>query len=92
MHSDKNSISDDSAVQYYFSEDYDYVLVRYLIGKPILAEVGATVPAGYAEVYHDGKRYFIRIEQFGKVDASSDQAGTFHTIISFDSIVGLFKK
>jgi hypothetical protein len=92
LHSDKNSISDDSAVQYYFSSTYDYVLMRYLRGRPRLTTVEETIPAGYVKIYHEGKPYMIQIEPGGKLDESDDDAGLYHNITSFFSIVGLFKK
>jgi hypothetical protein len=91
MNSDKSFFSDDSAVQYYFSTRYDYVLTRHLIGTPQLTEL-TVAPAGYTKVIHDGKAYLIKIENSGTIDASLDNAGVYHNITSFESIVGLFKK
>ena len=90
--SDKNSFNDDAAVQYYFSPTGDYVLIRHLMGKPVETTIGATVPAGYVKVLHDGTPYLIQIEPYGKIDASVDAAGVFHGIYSFHSIVGLFNR
>jgi hypothetical protein len=91
INSDKSFFSDDSAVQYYFSTRYDYVLTRHLIGTPQLTEL-TVAPAGYARVLHNGKAYLIKIESSGAIDQSADNAGVYHNITSFESIVGLFKK
>jgi hypothetical protein len=90
--SDKNSFNDDSAVQYYFSPTFDYVLLRYLNGKPVLTTEAAEIPSGYTKVVHDGKFYLLGIESAGKIDQSEDEAGVFHGLHAFNSIVGFFKK
>jgi hypothetical protein len=92
INSDKSFFSDDAAVQYYFSASYDYVLTRHLNGRPELSTELATIPAGYTKVVHNGKWYLIKIEGSGAIDQSSDNAGAYHNITSFESIVGLFKK
>lgn len=92
MHSDKNSFNDDSAVQYYFSDNYDYVLMRYLMGRPTATTELASVPSGYVKVYHNSQPYLVQVQPGGVEDGSADAAGVYHNITSFYSIVGLFNR
>jgi hypothetical protein len=91
-HSDKNSFADDGAVQYYFSSEYDYFLTRHLTGTPTQTTLEAETPNGYAKVFRRGSYFLLKIEPGGVVDQSTDNAGIYHTLTSFASLVGFFKK
>jgi hypothetical protein len=91
-HSDKNSFADDSAVQYYFSANYDYFLTRHLRGQPELSTQSAEVPTGYVKVFRRENYFLLQIEPGGVEDQSDDDAGIYHTLTSYASLVGFFKK
>jgi hypothetical protein len=92
LSSDKNIyFNNPQGVQIYFSPTSDYFLIRYTRGKPTLYQSG-DVPYGYVLVNHNLKQYLIKLESGGLVDASDDEAGLFHEIISFDSISGIHSR
>jgi hypothetical protein len=90
--SDKGSFTTDSAVQFFCSDIGDYILVRHFTGSPISTTELATVPAGFAKVIHDGKFYLLKIVDGGVLDQSVENAGIYHTLLSFDLITGIFYK
>lgn len=90
--SDKNSFVNPRTVQFYFSDNYDYFLTRHLYGPAAEVDSGDPIPDGYGRVFHDEAYYDIAIEPGGVEDASSDAAGIYHTLTSFSSITGIFKK
>jgi hypothetical protein len=90
MNSDKNLYYYPQSVQFYFSEN-NYLLVRNTTGTPKLYTGGA-IPSGSVLIPHDGEQYIVQLEKGGKIDASTDAAGVYHDIISYESISGIFYK
>jgi hypothetical protein len=90
--SDKGSFTTDSAVQFFCSEIGDYLLVRQFTGSPVLTTELEATPAGFVKVVHEGKFYFLKLISGGILDQSADNAGVYHTLLSFDLITGIFYK
>jgi len=91
MNSDKNLHFYPKAVQFYFSELNEYLVLRYTHGDKI-EYTGGAVPAGYAQVQIHDDQYLIKIEPGGITDASTDDAGVYHEIFSYDCICGMHYK
>jgi len=90
MNSDKNLHYYPRAVQFYFSSNGNYVLLRYTHGKAYTYE--GSIPAGAGLVSTiNGESYLFKIEPGGIVD-SLQNAGVYHEIFSYGSISGMFYK
>jgi hypothetical protein len=90
MNSDKNIYYYPQAVQFYFTED-NYLLLRHTIGLPKLYTDQTLLPRQVL-IPHNGQQYIVTIDKGGRLDASGNNAGIFHEIISYESISGMFYK
>jgi hypothetical protein len=48
------------------------------------------VPTGYAKVFFRGSYYNLEVDPGGIVDASINNAGTYHVLTAFNAISGMF--
>jgi DNA topoisomerase VI subunit B len=89
--SDKNIFVAPFSVQFYFKEegDGDFFLIRYTNKTPLIYTGQSYDDSKYVVVPISGTQYLLRLDDGGHLDVD---AGTFHDIVSFDAIVGFFKR
>jgi hypothetical protein len=89
--SDRTVFTSPFTVQFYFMEegDGDIFLIRYTSRTPLIYTGQNYDDTKYVVVPISGTQYLLRLNDGGKLSA---EAGLFHDVISFESLVGFYKK
>jgi len=91
LRSDKTIFLNPKAVQVFFSNIGEYLLVRYT-NEDVTKTNLITPPDGYVFIYHNNEKYLAKLRDGGKIDNSPEEAGLYHDIIALDSISGIHYK